>query len=115
MVHLRYKPNLDRYVLALAHTLPERWKQTTVMLNGARPISWIGGQLGLCAAEAVALAETVERDRMLVFLPYVTGECSPLGDPNIRACFFGLEDSASRVDICLSVVEAITFCFADIA
>ncbi|WP_420586696.1 xylulokinase [Ruegeria sp.] len=111
----RYKPNPDRYVHAFAHTLPDRWYQMAAMLNGARPISWIGGQLGLSAAEVVALAETVSRDRVPIFLPYLTGERSPLGDPHIRACFFGLEDSTTRADICRSVVEAIAFCFADAA
>ncbi|MBO9448325.1 xylulokinase [Ruegeria sp. R14_0] len=110
-----YKPNPDRYVHAFAHTLPDRWYQMAAMLNGARPISWIGGQLGLSAAEVVALAETVTGDRVPIFLPYLTGERSPLGDPHIRACFFGLEDSTTRADICRSVLESIAFCFADAA
>lgn len=110
-----YKPNPERYVHAFAHTLPGRWYQMAAMLNGARPISWIGGQLGLSAAEVVALAETVSSERVPIFLPYLTGERSPLGDPHIRACFFGLEDSTTRADICRSVVEAIAFCFADAA
>ncbi|MTI03373.1 xylulokinase [Roseibium sp. RKSG952] len=111
----KYKPNPERYVHAFAHTLPERWYQMAAMLNGARPISWIGGQLGLSASEVVALAETVRGDRVPIFLPYLTGERSPLGDPHIRACFFGLEDSTTRADICRSVLESVAFCFADAA
>ncbi len=111
----KYKPNPERYVHAFAHTLPDRWYQMAAMLNGARPISWIGDQLGLSAAEVVALAETVDGARVPIFLPYLTGERSPLGDPHIRACFFGLEDSTTRAEICRSVVEAIAFCFADAA
>ncbi|WP_424830285.1 xylulokinase [Ruegeria sp.] len=111
----RYKPNPECYVHAFAHTLPDRWYQMAAMLNGARPISWIGDQLGLSAAEVVALAETVSGDRVPIFLPYLTGERSPLGDPHVRASFFGLEDSTTRADICRSVVEAIAFCFAGAA
>ncbi|WP_299669803.1 xylulokinase [uncultured Ruegeria sp.] len=111
----KYRPNPERYVHAYAHTLPGRWYQMAAMLNGARPISWIGGQLGLSATEVVALAETVTGDRVPVFLPYLTGERSPHGDPHIRACFFGLEDATTRAEICRSVVEAIAFCFADAA
>ncbi|WP_120631864.1 xylulokinase [Ruegeria sp. EL01] len=110
-----YKPNPERYVHAFAHTLPDRWYQMAAMLNGARPISWIGGQLDLPAAEVVALAETVNTDRVPIFLPYLTGERSPHGDPHIRACFFGLEDATTRAEICRSVVEAVAFCFADAA
>ncbi len=110
-----FRPNPERYVHAFAHTLPDRWYQMAAMLNGARPISWIGGQLGLSAAEVVALAETVSGDRLPIFLPYLTGERSPLGDPHIRGCFYGLEDSTTRADICRAVVESIAFCFADAA
>jgi len=110
-----YKPNPERFVHAFAHTLPDRWYQMAAMLNGARPISWIGGQLGLSAAEVVALAETVTTDRVPIFLPYLTGERSPHGDPHIRACFFDLEDATTRAEICRSVVEAVAFCFADAA
>ncbi len=85
------------------------------MLNGAKPISWIGDQLGLTSTKVVALAETVNGDRVPIFLPYLTGERSPHGDPSIRASFFGLEDSTTRTDICRSVVEAIAFSFADAA
>ena len=108
-----YQPNPERYVHAFAHTLPNRWYQMAAMLNGARPISWIGGQLGLSPAEVVALAETADNNRIPIFLPYLTGERSPHGNPHIRAGFFGLEDATTRADICRSVVESIAFCFAD--
>lgn len=110
-----YKPNPERYVHAFAHTLPDRWYQMAAMLNGARPISWIGGQLGLSPAEVVALAKTARGDRIPTFLPYLTGERSPHGNPHIRAGFFGLEDATTRAEICRSVVEAVAFCFADAA
>lgn len=110
-----YRPNPGRYVHAFAHTLPGRWYQMAAMLNGARPISWVGGQLGLSAADVVALAETADTARVPIFLPYLTGERSPHGDPHIRAGFFGLEDATSRAEICRAVIEAIAFCFADAA
>lgn len=108
-----YRPNPERYVHAFAHTVPDRWYQMAAMLNGARPISWIGGQLGLTPQEVVALAGSADDDRVPIFLPYLTGERSPHGDPHIRACFFGLEDATTRAEICRSVVEAVAFCFAD--
>ncbi len=109
----RYRPNPERYVHAFAHTVPDRWYQMAAMLNGARPIAWIGGQLGLSATEVVGLAETANRTRAPIFLPYLTGERSPHGNPHIRACFLGLEDATGRAEICYSVVEAIAFSFAD--
>ncbi|MCG7521544.1 xylulokinase [Ruegeria sp. Ofav3-42] len=110
-----YKPNPERYVHAFAHTLPDRWYQMAAMLNGARPISWIGGLLGLSPAEVVALAETAKGDRTPIFLPYLTGERSPHGNPHVRAGFFGMEDATTRAEVCRAVVESISFCFADAA
>jgi len=110
-----YRPNPERFVHAFAHTLPGRWYQMAAMLNGARPIAWIAGQFGVSPAEVIALAETANSDRVPIFLPYLTGERSPHGNPHIRAGFFGLEDATTRAEICRAVVEAVAFCFADAA
>jgi xylulokinase len=110
-----YHPNPTKFVHAFAHTVPERWYQMAAMLNGARPIAWLAGQLGISAGEVVALAEHADATRVPIFLPYLTGERSPHGDPHIRAGFFGLEDSTERASLCRAVVEAVAFTFADAA
>ena len=110
-----YRPNPKRLVHAFAHTVPDRWYQMAAMLNGARPLSWLAGILNCRAADVVASAESAESDRVPLFLPYLTGERSPHGDPHIRGAFYGLEDSSDRAAICRSVVEAIAFSFADAA
>lgn len=108
-----YHPNPAKFVHAFAHTVPERWYQMAAMLNGARPIAWLAGQLQIGAGEVVALAESADAARVPIFLPYLTGERSPHGDPHIRAGFFGLEDTTSRAGLCRAVVEAVAFTFAD--
>ncbi len=108
-----YHPNPSKYVHAFAHTVPGRWYQMAAMLNGARPIAWLAGQLEIDAGEVVALAESADASRVPTFLPYLTGERSPHGDPHIRAGFFGLEDSTNRAGLCRAVIEAVAFTFAD--
>lgn len=108
-----YHPNPAKFVHAFAHTVPDRWYQMAAMLNGARPIAWLAGQLQISAGEVIALAETANSSRVPIFLPYLTGERSPHGDPHIRAGFFGLEDATSRAELCRAVVEAVAFTFAD--
>lgn len=108
-----YHPNPARFVHAFAHTVPNRWYQMAAMLNGARPIAWLAGQLGISAGDVVALAESADPTRAPIFLPYLTGERSPHGDPHIRAGYFGLEDSTDRAALCRAVVEAVAFTFAD--
>jgi xylulokinase len=108
-----YHPNPAKFVHAFAHTVPERWYQMAAMLNGARPIAWLAGQLQISAGEVVDLAESADPNRVPTFLPYLTGERSPHGDPHIRAGFFGLEDSTDRAALCRAVLEAVAFTFAD--
>ena len=110
-----YSPNPERFVHAFAHTVPARWYQMAAMLNGARPLSWLASILNCGVAEVLENAARAEPDRMPLFLPYLTGERSPHGDPHIRGAFYGLEDSTDPAGICGSVVEAIAFSFADAA
>ena len=108
-----YRPNPGAFVHAFAHTLPERWYQMAAMLNGARPIAWFAGVSGAEIGALLQAAEEVPETRVPLFLPYLTGERSPHGDPHIRGGFFGLEDSTSRAAMMRAVVEAVAFCFAD--
>ncbi|MCY3879406.1 MAG: xylulokinase [Rhodobacteraceae bacterium] len=111
----RYAPNPERYVHAFSHTLPDRWYQMAAMLNGARPLSWLAGILGCEVADVVKSAAEAAPDRVPLFLPYLTGERSPHGDPHIRSAFYGLEDRTDTQAICRSVIESIAFSFADAA
>ena len=108
-----YSPNPDRFVHAFSHTVPNRWYQMAAMLNGARPLSWLSGILGRDVSEVVELAAEADTSRIPLFLPYLTGERSPHGDPHIRGAFYGLEDHTDTSAICRSVIDAIAFSFAD--
>ncbi len=108
-----YTPNPDRFVHAFSHTVPNRWYQMAAMLNGARPLSWLSGILGRDVSEVVELAAGADTSRIPLFLPYLTGERSPHGDPHIRGAFYGLEDHTDTSAICRSVIDAIAFSFAD--
>ncbi len=108
-----YRPDPARYVHAFTHTVPGRWYQMAAMLNGARPLAWLAEQLKLDAAEIAALAESADPSRVPIFLPYLTGERSPHGDPHIRAAFYGLDDATDRGALARAVIEAIAFTFAD--
>ena len=110
-----YSPNPERFVHAFAHTVPARWYQMAAMLNGARPLSWLASILNCSIADVLENAADAEPGRMPLFLPYLTGERSPHGDPHIRGAFYGLEDSTDTAGLCGSVVEAIAFSFADAA
>ncbi len=108
-----YQPNPEQYVHAYCHTLPGLWYRMAAMLNGARPLSWFAGVLKCSVGELLEQAERADMDRVPVFLPYLTGERSPHGDPNIRGSFYGLEDATGQAEMCRAVVEAVTFMMRD--
>lgn len=108
-----YRPNPDAFVHAFAHTVPGRWYQMAALLNGARPLAWLAGLLEMPVADMLAAAQTADATRAPVFLPYLTGERSPHGDPQVRASFALLDDTTTRAELALAVVEAIAFSFDD--
>ena len=98
-------PSLIRF--RIAGTRWRRW------LNGARPLAWIAGILGIGVDEVPTLAEQAGPERVPLFLPYLTGERSPHGDPRIRGAFYGLEDRTGREAMCKAILESVGFSMAD--
>ena len=109
----RHRPNPEKYVHAFAHTLPDSFYQMVAMLNGARPLAWLSGIFRCSVAELVEEARKASPARSPLCLPYLTGERSPHGDPDIRGAFYGLEDSAGRAEMAYAVLEAVAFSMAD--
>lgn len=108
-----YYPNPEQFVHAYCHTVPGLWYRMAAMLNGARPLSWFASVLKCSVPELLAEAETADLDRIPLFLPYLTGERSPHGDPDIRGSFYGLDDATGRPEMCRAVVDAVAFMMRD--
>ncbi|MEN6506081.1 MAG: xylulokinase [Planctomycetaceae bacterium] len=49
----------------------------------------------------------------LFFLPYLTGERTPHGDPNAKACWIGIHSRTTRSELVRSVLEGVTFAMND--
>lgn len=113
MCTAEYSPNPERLVHAFAHTIPDLWYQMAAMLNGARPLSWMAGVLRTSVGDMLRLSEMADPNRIPLFLPYLTGERSPHGDPDIRGAFYGLEDQSGAEEMCRAVVESVGFSMAD--
>ncbi len=63
-------------------------------------------------AQTDAGAASAEADG-LFFLPYLTGERSPINDPLARGCFFGMTAAHTRDDMSRAVLEGINFGLLD--
>ncbi|MEM9061893.1 MAG: xylulokinase [Pseudomonadota bacterium] len=108
-----YRPNPEQMVHAYCHTTPEMWFQMAAMLNGARPMQWFAETVKAPIDVLMSEAECAEPAEELLFLPYLTGERSPHGDPHIRGGFYGISDGTTRGQMMRAIVNATAYSFAD--
>jgi xylulokinase len=110
------------------HVVPDTWYLMGVVLSAGGSLRWFRDAL---ADTERALAESEGRDPYeiiveeaetvpagcegLVFLPYLTGERTPHGDPHARGVFFGLSLRHTRAHLARSVIEGVTYALADSA
>lgn len=89
----RYSSRLNAYRAASAGDLP-RWYVMAAMQNAGVALEWARGLLGLDWSEAYerAFAPHVAPSGVM-FLPYLTGERTPLMDPSARGAWVGLTRS----------------------
>ena len=110
-----YQPNPAEVVHAYAHCVPDMWFQMAAMLNGARPMSWFSGICGASVSDLLAEAAMIASKDAPLFLPYLTGERTPHGDPHLRGGFHGLADGMGRGHLMRAIVDGVAFSFADAA
>ena len=90
----RYMSAPEKLVHAFAHALPNRWFAMAAMLNGAGALAFAGRLLGASpdALEREAAAD-YPGPGALLFLPYLSGERTPLDDPYARGVLFGMSET----------------------
>ena len=104
----------EKLVHSFAHALPGRWYAMAAMLNGA-------GALAFAARLVGATPDALEREAAdgyrgpgaLVFLPYLSGERTPLDDRYARGVLFGLSETTSRADMARAVMEGVALTLAE--
>lgn len=120
LANARYSPNPDQAVHTFCHCLPQTWHQMSVSLSAASCLDWLAKLTG--ASSVSSLLEELEaglhnrgllRDNVPVFLPYLSGERTPHNNPEAKGVFFGLTHSTERAHLTQSVLEGVTYAFAD--
>jgi xylulokinase len=110
----RYLSAPEKLVHSFAHALPGRWYAMAAMLNGAGALAFAGRLLG-------AEPATLEREAAngydgpggLLFLPYLSGERTPLDDADARGVLFGMSETTSRADVARAVMEGVALTLAE--
>jgi xylulokinase len=110
-----YRPKPERLVHAFAHALPGRWFEMAALLNGASPLGWLARLLGEGDIDALVdrVAARFRGPSPLLFLPYLSGERTPLNDPEARGVFAGLDAASDSVDLVQAVLEGVAFSLVD--
>lgn len=109
-----FKPEPEAAVHAFAHALPQRWHRMSVMLSAAVCVDWAARLTG--AGDAAALladAEQATDSGGVIFLPYLSGERTPHGDPAARGVFYGLTGATDRGMLALAVLEGVAMGLRD--
>ena len=110
----RYLKAPDKLVHSFAHALPGRWYAMAAMLNGAGALAFAGRLLG-------ETPDSLEREAAhlyrapgeLVFLPYLSGERTPLDDSYARGVLFGMTETTTRADVARAVMEGVALTLAE--
>jgi xylulokinase len=108
----RYMSAPEKLVHAFAHAVPNRWYAMAAMLNGAGTLAFASRLLGASpdALEREATAD-YHGPGTLLFLPYLSGERTPLDDPYARGVLFGMSETTSRA--ARAVMEGVALTLAD--
>lgn len=115
-------PVHDRRLILSRHVVPGTWLLQGGTVGGSASLKWIVEQVGLAeesagratgqtAYEVVSeLAATVKAgSEGLTFLPYLSGERSPIWDPKATGVLFGLTFNKTRAHLYRSVMEGVAF------
>jgi len=110
----RYQPKPETLIHAFAHALPGRWFEMAALLNGATCLEWIARVLGADVARLIdEVAASFKGPSPVLFLPYLSGERTPLNDPDARGAFANLSYATGRVDLVQAVLEGVAFSLRD--
>jgi xylulokinase len=108
-------PNAAAGLHTFCHCLPNLWHQMNCHLSAASCLSWWAS---VCQEKNVELLmQEAEQHNYLqthaLFLPYLSGERSPHGNPYAQGVFFGMTHETKRADLTEAVLEGVAFNFAE--
>ncbi len=105
-----YKSHLQSYAHANG-----KYHLMAVMLNAAGSMKWWNEKLfgDHNYEEYYKRVANTKKENKLFFLPYLTGERSPINDPYAKGVLFGMELSHTKDDVDRAIVEGVTFALKD--
>lgn len=110
----RFRPNPARAVHAFCHAVPDTWHQMGVILSATASLEWLAGLLRTPAPKLTAgLGSTLEGPSSALFLPYLSGERTPVADAQVRGVLTGLGQETDARVLTHAVLDGVAFAFRD--
>ncbi|MGH8430971.1 MAG: xylulokinase, partial [Solimonas sp.] len=110
----RFMPNAARAVHAFCHAVPDTWHQMGVILSAAASLEWLAGLLKTPAPKlTAALGKKLDGPSSALFLPYLSGERTPVADAQIRGLVMGLGHETDAKALTHAVLDGVAFAFRD--
>ncbi len=110
----KYSPNAAKAVHAFCHAVPGTWHQMGVILSATASLEWLAGVLKTPAPQlAKALGSKLAGPSSALFLPYLSGERTPVGDAQVRGLMMGLGHETDRKAMTHAVLDGVAFAFRD--
>lgn len=116
------EPSFDRRFMNCAHVLPQHWLSIGAINGVGSSLRWVRDTFGQTEqAESTVTGQDVydiltaqanlapPGSKGLLFLPYISGERTPIWNPYARGVFFGITLGHTRNDFFRSVLEGAAF------
>jgi xylulokinase len=116
------KPVIEPRLIFGYHVVPDAWLLQGGTVGGGGALRWFVDQFGyaeVCRAnkEGVSVYGIVDNEASsikpgsdgLIFLPYMSGERSPIWNPKARGVFFGLSYDKTRAHAARAVMEGCAY------
>ncbi|MFN0192761.1 MAG: xylulokinase, partial [Aestuariivirga sp.] len=110
----RFRPNAGKAIHAFCHAVPNAWHQMGVILSAAGSLEWLAGLLKTPAPKLTsAIGEKIAGPSPVLFLPYLSGERTPVADARARGIFMRLAHESDAKVLTHAVLDGVAFAFRD--
>ena len=110
----KFLKNYDDAIHSFCHSLPNTWHLMSVMLSCTSNVNWFVKTFDSSLNEITDhLNQTIQSQDLIknapFYLPYLTGERTPINDPHVRASFHNMGIETNRSSLIYSLIEGISF------
>lgn len=116
------KAYADERLILSPHVVPDRWLLQGGTVGGSGCLRWFEQEFGAAEREQARQTGTNSFEQLsaeaatiapgsdgLIFLPYMSGERSPLWDPQAKGVFFHVDFSKTRAHFARAIMEGVGY------